>query len=70
MILIGRGLDYAQDFENNWNGQTLNRSTGCAVVKGEPLMTSSGGNFISGEVSRNERSSRWEAATIEAAARA
>ncbi len=36
-------------------------------LQGEPLMTSGGGNLISGEVSRNKRSAQWAVAPIEAA---
>ena len=38
-----------------------------ARLRDEPVMTSSGGNFISGEINRNERSPRWGVATIEVA---
>ncbi len=38
-------------------------------LRGEPLTTASGGDFVSGEVSRNERSPQCGAATIEAAGR-
>ena len=36
-------------------------------LKDEPLMTSGGGNLISGEISRNKRSAQWAVASIEAA---
>ena len=36
-------------------------------ARDEPVMTSGGGNLISGEVNRNERSPRWGVATIEVA---
>ena len=39
----------------------------CAVVRGEPLMTSGGGNLIRGEVNRNERAPQCGVATIEVA---